>query len=506
MGKLVNTGVVVIGTGFSGMGMAIQLRKEGRDDFVVLEKAADFGGTWRDNTYPGCACDIQSHMYSFSFEQKPDWTRSYAPQPEIWQYLRDVAAKWDLARNTRFGVEVTGARWDSGANRWHVETSGGDTYVTRFLVAGIGALHLPAIPRLPGIETFEGAAFHSAQWDHDYDLTGKRVAVIGTGASAVQFVPRIAPQVAELTLFQRTAPWVMPKPDHGMPAWSQALFAKVPGAQRAYRHLLYWINEVRAVGFNGHQGVLKLASKLAAHNITRSVRDPELVRKLTPDYVMGCKRVLISNDYYPTFNRSNVHLDTSGVAEVRAHSVVGKDGREHPVDAIIYGTGFHVTDSFDYLRITGRDGVDLAGLWRERGINTHLGMSVAGFPNLFFLLGPNTGLGHNSVVFMIESQIRYVAEALRLADRDGAEALQVRVAAQESFNTEVQRKLADGVWTRGGCTSWYLDSQGVNRTIWPGFTWRYWLRTRRVDPSDFELLTRTRATAGNGASDPAAVR
>ncbi|GAA2994125.1 flavin-containing monooxygenase [Actinokineospora diospyrosa] len=498
MGKLVNTGVVVIGTGFSGMGMAIQLRKEGRDDFVVLEKATDFGGTWRDNTYPGCACDIQSHMYSFSFEQKPDWTRSYAPQPEIHQYLRDVAAKWDLARNTHFGVEVTGARWDAEASRWHVSTSTGDTYVTRFLVAGVGALHLPSIPDLPGIEDFTGKAFHSAQWDHDYDLTGKRVAVIGTGASAVQFVPKIAPEVAELTLFQRTAPWVMPKPDHTMPAWSRGLFAKVPGAQRAYRHLLYWINEVRAVGFNGHQGILRLASKLAAHNIRRSVKDPALARELTPDYVMGCKRVLISNDYYPTFNRANVHLDTAGVAEVRANSVVGKDGREHPVDAIIYGTGFHVTDAFDYLRITGRDGLDLAQLWRERGINTHLGITVAGFPNLFFLLGPNTGLGHNSVVFMIESQIRYVAEALRLADRQGAEALDVRRSAQDAFNTEVQRKLADGVWTRGGCTSWYLDSQGVNRTIWPGFTWRYWLRTRHVDASDFELLTRSRTTVAAG--------
>ncbi|GLZ41055.1 NAD(P)/FAD-dependent oxidoreductase [Actinokineospora sp. NBRC 105648] len=498
MGKLIHTGVVVVGTGFSGMGMAIQLRKEGREDFVVLEKANDFGGTWRDNTYPGCACDIQSHMYSFSFEQKADWTRSYAPQPEIWQYMRDVAAKWGLSRYTRFGVEVTGARWDAEQNRWQVSTRGGDTYVTRFLVAGIGALHLPSIPDLPGIEKFAGKAFHSARWDHGYDLKGKRVAVIGTGASAIQFVPQIAPEVAELTLFQRTAPWVMPKPDHAMPAWSQQAFAKVPGAQRAYRHLLYWINEVRAVGFNGHQGILKYASKLAAHNIKRSVQDPVLAAKLTPDYVMGCKRVLISNDYYPTFNRPNVHLDTEGVAEVREHSIVGKDGREHEVDAIIYGTGFHVTDSFDYLDITGRDGLDLAKQWRDNGINTHMGINVAGFPNLFFLLGPNTGLGHNSVVFMIESQIRYVADALRLTDKHQADAIDVRHSAQDKFNAEVQRKLADGVWTKGGCTSWYLDSQGVNRTIWPGFTWRYWMQTRKVDPANFELITRARSreTAG----------
>ncbi len=499
MGKLIHTGVVVVGTGFSGMGMAIQLRKEGRDDFVLLEKAGDFGGTWRDNTYPGCACDIQSHMYSFSFEPKSDWTRSYAPQPEIWQYLRDVAAKWDLARNTRFGTEVTGARWAAEENRWHVSTADGDTYLARFVVAGIGALHVPSVPRLPGIEKFRGKTFHSARWDHDYDLAGKRVAVIGTGASAIQFVPRIAPEVADLTLFQRTAPWVMPKPDHAMPEWSKTLFAKVPGALRGYRHLLYWINEVRAVGFNGHQNILKHASKLAAWNIRRSVTDPALAAALTPDYVMGCKRVLISNDYYPTFNRDNVHLDTAGVAEVRENAVVGNDSVVHEVDAIVYGTGFLVTDSFDLLDITGRDGADLAKEWRDNGINTHLGITVAGFPNLFFLLGPNTGLGHNSVVFMIESQIRYVADALRLAEAHGAEALEVRRGAQEEFNADIQRKLADGVWTQGGCTSWYLDSQGVNRTIWPGFTWRYWMRTRKVDPADFELISRTRAPAGASA-------
>ncbi|MGX7827242.1 flavin-containing monooxygenase [Actinokineospora sp. 24-640] len=492
MGKLIHTGVVVIGTGFSGMGMAIQLRREGRDDFVVLEKAADFGGTWRDNTYPGCACDIQSHMYSFSFEPKADWSRSFAPQPEIWAYMRAVAEKWGLRRHTRFDCEVAGARWDADEARWHIATTTGDTYVAQYLVAGIGALHLPAVPALPGIENFQGRTFHSARWDHDYDLSGKRVAVIGTGASAVQFVPRIAPEVERLTLFQRTAPWVMPKPDHAMPAWSQKAFAALPGAQKAYRGFLYWLNEVRAVGFNGSLGVLKAASRLAAWNIRRSVKDPEMVAKLTPDYVMGCKRVLISNDYYPTFNRPNVDLDTSGVAEVRANSVVGGDGREHEVDAIIYGTGFHVTDAFDHLDITGRDGVDLAKTWREKGINTYQGITVAGFPNLFFLLGPNTGLGHNSVVFMIESQIRHIADALRLVDRHGGQSIEVRQGAQDRFNAEIQRRLADGVWTRGGCTSWYLDSQGVNRTIWPGFTWRYWLQTRAVDPAAYEVVARRR--------------
>jgi cation diffusion facilitator CzcD-associated flavoprotein CzcO len=478
---------VVIGTGFSGLGMAIQLKRDGRDDFVVLEKARDVGGTWRDNTYPGCACDIQSHMYSFSFAQNPRWTRSFSPQPEIWDYLRKVTDRYRLRDHIRFGVEVTGARWDADERRWHVTTSDGH-YTARFLVAGIGALHLPNIPALPGIENFRGETFHSANWNHDYDLAGKRVAVVGTGASAIQFVPRIAPETAKLTIFQRTPPWIMPKPDHAMPRWVRSLFRLVPGVQRLYRSAIYWFLESRAAGFNGRPMLMRLASKIALANMHRSVEDPELRRKLTPDYVMGCKRVLIANDYYPALTRENVELNTAGIRAVTEHGVIDGDGIEHEVDAIIYGTGFHVTDAFDYLDVTGVAGRDLAKEWRAGGIQTHLGITVAGYPNLFFLLGPNTGLGHNSVVFMIESQIRYVSQAMALADRAGVAALDTRESAQAEFQSDIQRKLAGGVWTKGGCTSWYLDSRGVNRTIWPGFTWRYWLRTRKLDPAVFDLV------------------
>jgi cation diffusion facilitator CzcD-associated flavoprotein CzcO len=488
MGERTETGVVIVGTGFSGLGMAIQLRKQGRSDFVILEKAADVGGTWRDNTYPGCACDIQSHMYSFSFEQNPNWTRSFSSQPEIWDYLRRVAKKYDLYRHIRFGQEMTGARWDSDEHRWHVATRGGDEFAGKYLVNGVGALHIPQIPELKGIEKFQGEAFHSAEWNHDYDLRGKRVAVVGTGASAIQFVPQIAPEVERLTLFQRTPPWVMPKPDHAMPEWSRTLFEKVPGAQRAYRSLLYWSLEARAIGFNGHPGVMKIGQKLAKANIDRAITDPALRAKLTPDYVMGCKRVLISNDYYPALTRDNVDVITDGVAEVRAHSVVDTAGVEHEVDAIIFGTGFHVTDAFDNLDIIGEGGRNLSKEWSSEGMRTHLGITVSGFPNLFFLLGPNTGLGHNSVVFMIESQIRYIAEAIGLVEQTGAEGLAPRPDVQERFNTEIQHKLHKGVWTQGGCKSWYLDAKGVNRTIWPGFTWRYWLTTRKLRPADFELI------------------
>ncbi|MDX3193178.1 NAD(P)/FAD-dependent oxidoreductase [Streptomyces sp. MN03-5084-2B] len=482
MGNRTETGVVIVGTGFSGLGMAIQLRKEGREDFVILEKAQDVGGTWRDNSYPGCACDIPSHMYSFSFAQNPGWSRAYSPQPEIWRYLREVADEHDLRRFVRFGQEMTGARWDAEENRWHVATRGGDEFTAAALVAGVGALHLPMIPGLPGIERFEGPAYHSARWRHDVDLAGKKVAVIGTGASAVQFVPKIAPEVAELTLFQRTPPWIMPKADHEMSGRTRALFKAFPPAQRAYRTLLYWLLEARAIGFNGQSWVMKLGQRLAKRNIDRAIEDPQLRRKVTPDYTMGCKRVLISNDYYPALARDNVDVVTEGVREVRAHSVVDAAGVEHEADVIVYGTGFHVTDAFDDLEIVGRDGRNLGKEWATEGMRTHLGITVAGFPNLFFLLGPNTGLGHNSVVFMIEAQIAYVAEALRLAH---GRAIEPKPEVQERFNARIQRKLAKGIWTRGGCRSWYLDAKGVNRTIWPGFTWRYWLDTRKVRREDF---------------------
>jgi cation diffusion facilitator CzcD-associated flavoprotein CzcO len=483
-----NVHTVVIGTGFSGLGMAIRLKRDGRDDFVVLEKADDVGGTWRDNTYPGCACDIQSHMYSFSFEQNPGWTRSYSPQQEIWDYLRRVTDEYGLRRHIRFGTEVTGARWDADERRWHVTTATGDEYVARFVVSGIGGLHIPNVPKLPGIENFAGPAFHSARWDHDADLAGKRVAVVGTGASAIQFVPRIAPRVARLTVFQRTPPWILPKPDHPMPGWTRRLFRAVPGVQRAYRALLYWLLESRAVGFNGRPGVQKLGQRIALRHMNKAIADPELRRKLTPDYVMGCKRVLLANDYYPALTRPNVEVVTDGVAAVREHSIVDTAGVEHEVDAIIYGTGFHVTDAFDYVNITGVDGRDLSKDWRTNGIRTHYGITVAGYPNLFFLLGPNTALGHNSVVFMIESQIRYVAQAMALVERSGAAALEPKESAQARFQSDIQRKLIKGVWTQGGCTSWYLDAHGVNRTIWPGFTWRYWQRTRHLDPADYDLV------------------
>jgi cation diffusion facilitator CzcD-associated flavoprotein CzcO len=496
MGKRTETNVLIIGTGFSGLGMAIQLRRSGREDFLLLEKADSVGGTWRDNTYPGCACDIQSHMYSFSYEQNPSWSRSFSPQPEIREYLERVTDKYSLRERIHFGAEMVGARWHERERRWEVTMANGDVYVAPVVVSGVGALHVPRIPEIPGLSGFKGKVFHSADWDHDYDLRGKRVAVIGTGASSVQFVPQIAQEVDQLHVFQRTPPWIMPKPDHEMPGFAKRLFAKVPAAQRAYRNAIYWLLESRALGFNGHPAMMKAGEAMAKRQINKQIKDPALREQMTPDYRMGCKRVLISNDYYPAFNRENVQLVTDGVREVKPNAVVAEDGTEREVDAIIMGTGFHVTDGFAHLRIVGRDSADLATQFAEQGMQTYLGINVSGFPNLFFLLGPNTGLGHNSVVFMIEQQAKYVVRALDEMNDVGAEAMDVRGRAQTSFNGEIQRKLANGVWSTGGCTSWYLDAAGVNRTVWPGFTWRYWMRTKRVRLADYELLARRDVRAG----------
>ncbi|MRJ75995.1 SidA/IucD/PvdA family monooxygenase [Aeromicrobium sp. SMF47] len=482
---MIKKDIVIIGTGFSGMGMAMKLRASGREDFVVLEKAQDVGGTWRDNTYPGCECDIPSHMYSFSYELNTGWSKSFSGQPEIWSYMRKVADEQGIRPYIDFGVEVTGASWDEERRVWTVRTASGEDYEARVVVAGVGGLHIPNIPEITGADTFEGPRFHSAQWDHSVDLKGKKVVVIGTGASAIQFIPIIAQEVDQLTVFQRTPPWVLPKNDKPTPEWRKKLFATVPGAQRAYRNALYWGLEARAIAFNGHLNVLPVAEKIVTRYLEKKIPDPELRAKLTPDYRLGCKRVLQSNTYYPTFLRDNVELSTDGVTEILSDGVVDGNGVKHEADVIIYGTGFHVIDAFDYLDIKGKGGVDLASQFREEGVETYMGMMVNGFPNLAFMLGPNTALGHNSVVFMIEQQTKFVIRLLDEMDRLGAAAAEPTKEAQDEFNDEIQRLVQKGIWTQGGCTSWYLDSQGKNRTIWPKFTFQYWWETRKVNVPDF---------------------
>jgi cation diffusion facilitator CzcD-associated flavoprotein CzcO len=477
--------VAIVGSGFAGLGAAVRLDEAGRRNFLILEKADAVGGTWRENTYPGCACDIQSHLYSFSFAPNPAWTRLFARQPEIRAYLEDVTDRYGLRDRIRFGVTVTGAEWDGAA--WLVQTAGGETVRARAVIWATGPLHEPSIPEIEGLESFGGTVFHSAHWDHSHDLSGRRVAVIGTGASAIQFVPQIAKDVEHLTLFQRTAPWILPKPDRPIPAWLRRVYAVAPVLQKLQRALIYGRNEALVGGFM-NPARMKVVEAVARRYLDRKFADrPDLKAKVTPNFTIGCKRILLSNDYYPALKRPEVTVETGRIARVTQNAVVTADGVEHEVDTIIFGTGFKVGDTVRQMAVTGRGGVKLADVWRE-GFEGFLGTTVAGFPNMFALAGPNTGLGHNSMVYMIESQLSYVLDALRLVDEHGAVAIDTLRDRQDAFNDEIQRRFEGSVWTSGGCMSWYLDPDGRNRTLWPGYTFDFRRRTRKVNPVDHELV------------------
>ncbi|MEO3757115.1 NAD(P)/FAD-dependent oxidoreductase [Mycobacterium sp. B14F4] len=493
---------LIIGTGFSGLGMAIALQRQ-NVDFLILEKADEIGGTWRDNTYPGCACDIPSHMYSFSFEPKADWTHMWSFQPEIQDYLLGVTAKYGLRRYIRFGSHVDRAHWDDDESRWHVFTKDGREFVAQFVISGAGGLHIPLVPEFDGLDEFRGAAFHSAEWDHSVDLTGKKVAVIGTGASAIQIVPEIVDDVAALQLYQRTPAWVMPRPNNPIPEWMRNVFTTVPGTRALMRAGIYWIHEGVGFAMTRQPRLLKIGELLGKWNIHRSIKDAELRRKLTPDYRAGCKRILNSDTYYKGIANPKAEVVTDRIARFTPTGIVTADehGRqiEREADVVVFATGFHVTDSYTYVHIKGPKGEDLVDRWNREGIAALRGITVADMPNLFFLLGPNTALGHNSVVFMIESQIRYAAQAIAAVDKQGAEALAPTREAQDRYNDELQRELAGTVWSTGGCQSWYLDEHGVNRTLWSGMTWQYWLATRRFDASEYRFLGGKRDTRRNAA-------
>lgn len=489
--------VAIIGSGFGGIGVAARLLRAGITDVTLLERGTDLGGTWRDNSYPGAACDVPSHLYCFSFAPNPGWTRSFSPQPEIWEYLRRVAAGEGVTGKIRFGEEVTAARWDQSGRFWRIETTS-SVLTARFLVSAAGPLSDPMIPAIPGLGTFAGTVFHSATWDHDHDLTGRNVAVIGTGASAIQFVPRIQPLVNRLTVFQRTAPWILPRRDREISSLEHWLFRHVPVTQRMARASIYLGREAYALGFTKNPGIMAKAEALALRHLHRQVPDPDLRATLTPSYRMGCKRILLSNDYYPSLTQPNVSLVTDGIKEISHRSVVTTDGTAHEAGTLVFGTGFHVTDFPLAQRIFDSDGVTLASRWTARPVQTAFrGTTTAGFPNLFVLTGPNTGLGHTSQVFMIEAQIRYVVGALTLARRDGFDRIEARPAAQAAYDRVVQRKMRRTVWVTGGCKSWYLDADGRNVTLWPDFTFRYAWLTRRFDPSDYDLAA---AAAGAPAT------
>jgi cation diffusion facilitator CzcD-associated flavoprotein CzcO len=475
--------VAVVGGGMSGIGAAIHMRRAGVEDFVVLERESEPGGTWRDNTYPGCACDVPTALYSYSFAPKPDWSRAFAPQEEIRRYLLDVAAEHGVTDRIHCNAEVIAAEWDEGSQRWLVQTGAGD-YVAQILVSATGPWNKPVIPDLPGLGSFEGKVFHSSRWDHEHQLEGARVATIGSGASAVQFVPEIQPRVERLTVFQRTAHWVLPKPDRPLSPRTQDVFRRYPAAQLAMRGSIYGASEALGIATRKPRLLAPLQAAARRH-LRRSVPDPELRHLLTPDYTIGCKRLLFSNEWYRALSQPNVDVVPHAVEEVRPHGVVGADGVERAVDTIVLGTGFTITDLPIAARVRGRDRRSLDEAWQGSPTG-YLGSTVHGFPNFFIMLGPNVGNGHSSAILLSETQIGYMVEALRAMSRANLASVEVRAETQQRFNAEVQSRLANTVWNAGGCMSYYLDRNGRNSTMFPGSTLELRRRLGRFDLADYE--------------------
>jgi cation diffusion facilitator CzcD-associated flavoprotein CzcO len=479
--------VAVVGSGFGGLGTAIRLREAGIEDFVVLERAHELGGTWRENTYPGCACDVPSHLYSFSFAPNPDWSQFFAPQGEILDYLRRVARERGITDHIVFGAEVRSGRWDDDEQRWLLDTSAGE-FRARAVIVAAGALSEPSIPDLPGLGSFAGKVFHSAQWDHDHDLGGERVAVIGTGASAAQFIPYAQRTAGQLDVYQRTPGWILPRGDRATPRLAQGLFRRAPFLQRGLRSLIYYALELLVIGLTIDQRVLSLPERIARNKLRAEVPDPQLRAKLIPDYRIGCKRIIFSDDYLPALTQPNVELITTGIESVDEHGIRTVDGRYRPVDTVILGTGFKVTDPPMARRLTGRDGRTLSEAWQEQGMRAYVGTVVSGFPNLFFLVGPNTSLGNNSMINIIEAQLVFVLDALAALDAPEVTAIDVRRAVEDRYNVRLQHRMAGTVWTNGGCNSWYLSADGSNRTLWPSFSDAFKRRLARFDLRDFELV------------------
>ncbi|NUS94463.1 MAG: NAD(P)/FAD-dependent oxidoreductase [Nocardia sp.] len=476
--------IVVLGAGFGGIGLAIKLREAGFDDLVVLERADDLGGTWQANTYPGCACDVPSQLYSYSFAPNPDWSRTYGKQREILEYLRRVAVEHDVVRHIRLGTELTEARWDEDDRVWRIATSRG-ALTADFFISAAGIFAEAKYPDLPGLDTFEGTAFHSLHWDHDHDLTGERVAVIGTGASAVQFVPEIQPRVAALTVFQRSAPWIVPRMDRPTLGLERTLLRRLPLAQKAIRGTWYTLIEgFGLVGFVDNR-FRHPYEMLGRWQLRRQIRDPHLRRKATPDYIIGCKRAIFSDAYLPALDRDNVEVVTDGIAEVRARSIVTRAGVEIPVDTIVYGTGFTTIPSA-FERIIGIDDLSIADLYHHRP-QTYLGAAMAGFPNFFCTLGPFGAAGNQSAIYMLESQIGYIVDALRTLRGSGAQRVEVRQATQDAFVEEMARRSADTVWLTGGCQSYYTTPDGGNAGLYPNWSFEYRRRTRQFDAESYEV-------------------
>jgi cation diffusion facilitator CzcD-associated flavoprotein CzcO len=474
--------IVIIGAGAAGLAMAMRLRRAGHDDFTIVERSHGVGGTWHDNRYPGAGCDVPSHLYCFSFAPKPDWQHKFARQPEIERYFQRCVELYGLASHLQLGTEVLGARFVDG--QWHVQTSRGEL-VADVLISGTGQLNRPHVPALPGLDTFAGRSFHSARWDASFDPRGKRILVVGNGASAVQFVPELAPHAQHLTVLQRTPSYVFPRKDRAYRAVEKWLFRYVPLWRRLYRSLIYWQLESRFTALYQNSLIGKLVTWMCLRNLRKQVADPVLRAKLTPGYPIGCKRIVISDDWYPTLARDNVSVETSAIDRIVPDGVITGGGTHHAADALIFATGFETTSFLAPMQIVGTSGIELQTAWRD-GAEAHRGVAVAGFPNLFILYGPNTNLGHNSILFMIECQVRYILGCLDQLARRGARWLDVKREAMARSNAELQQALAQTTWA-ADCHSWYKTDGGRITNNWSGRTTAYWWKTRKPDLDDFEL-------------------
>jgi cation diffusion facilitator CzcD-associated flavoprotein CzcO len=478
--------VAIVGAGFGGLGAAAALRRAGRTDFVILERADSVGGTWRDNTYPGCACDVPSHLYSFSFAPNPGWSRSFSPQPEIRRYLERVTDRLGLRPHLRLGTELAQARWDRAAARWRLRTSRGPLTADVLVLAG-GPLSEPSLPDIDGLDGFPGPVFHSARWDHGCELAGKRIAVVGTGASAIQIVPALAEVAGQVTLFQRTPAWVMPRRDRRITGPERWLYRRLPVTQAAARTALHASREALVSSFTQHPERLRRAQRIALRHLKSAISDPALRAALTPGYVMGCKRILLSRDFYPALTRPHVRLIPSGLAKADGATLIAADGTTADADVLIFATGFQATEMPLARVVYGADGTSLAQSWGQ-DMRALRGTTVAGFPNLCLVIGPNTGLGHNSMIHIIEAQARYIAGYLDTLDATGAAALDVRPKAQQRWCAGLERRMASTVWATGGCSSWYLNAAGRNPTLWPGSIGQFRHATRQIDQGEYEEI------------------
>ncbi|WP_434291136.1 flavin-containing monooxygenase [Celeribacter sp. SCSIO 80788] len=487
-----DTTIIIVGAGFAGLGMAMKLKEKGIDDFVILERAEDVGGAWRDNTYPGVACDVPSHLYSFSYMPKPDWSRVYSPGGEIWDYLRDCAQKTGLVPHIHFGAELLKSSWDESTRRWTAETSEG-IWRGQYLITATGVLADAHLPNIPGLDGFTGTAFHSSMWDHSVDLKGKRVGIVGSGASAIQIVPEVAKLAGEMIVFQRSAPYIVPRPDRAYSETEKRSFARLPHLMENMREEIFWMGEYMYAQRRAVPTFIAEARNMALGHLADQVPDEDLRAKLTPDYEIGCKRVLIANTYYPAFTQDNVTLETSALASVEGGKAVAASGAEYDVDVLIFATGFEAPEPPVAHRVYGRDHVKLADQW-DRGMQAYDSIAVPNFPNMFMLLGPNTGLGHHTMVYIIEAQVDYILGALDHAEAQGFETLEARPEAEAAYLDHIEDVAKGTVWLDGGCKFWYRDPRSDRLTVlWPDFAYAFRDENGTFHPEGYTGLPATAA-------------